>query len=136
MTSRERGTYVRGRFAWQFYHARRRFVEWNARRAGRLPPILTRPDGRTSEPRDTTEMPPLQKALWVAYLKYRPEPCSIPVSQFWCAESREYVGDASLGWARILRGQLDLRPIPGGHMSMFDNPHAEDVARELMRALS
>ncbi len=127
----DRSAFLRERLAWQFYHARRRLGEWNATRRGRSMPIYRRPDGRTSEVREVGGMSPLQKALWVAYLKYQPRPCTIRVAQFWCADSCEHTGDSSLGWARCLRGPFDAVPIPGEHLTMFDDPHVEVLASNL-----
>lgn len=134
--SEGRGEYLRERLAWQFYHARRKAGEWNAARRNQPAPVYQRPDGRTSEPRDVTEMTPLQKALWVAYLKYQPRECTVPVAQFWCDDSCLHTGDASLGWARYLRGPFVSLPIPGGHLTMFDDPHAEALAQTLGERLA
>lgn len=127
MAPEDRAPYLRERVAWQVYHARRRLGEGLAARRGRPPPIYRRPDGRTSEPRQLAEMTLLQKALWVAYLKYQPRPCTIAVAQFWCRESCEHVGDSSLGWARYLRGPLDSAPIAGDHLTLFEEPHARSL---------
>ena len=131
----ERAAYLRERVAWQIYHARKRVGYWSAERRGRPAPVYRQPDGRTSEERGASEMTLLQKALWVAYLKYQPRACTIPVAQLWCADSCERLGDSSLGWGRHLRGPLDAVPIPGEHLTLFEDPHAAPVGRALQLRL-
>lgn len=78
----------------------------------------------------------LQYTVRVCYLKYRRDHSSLPVAQLWTRESlRAEGGDASLGWAKRLRGELDTAPVPGGHTTMFEDAHVEAVARQLARAL-
>jgi thioesterase domain-containing protein len=135
MAPARRRAYLRERVEWQLYHARRRWYERIEKQFGRPAPDLERPDGRRPEVRDTSSMSPLQKALWVAYLKYQPEPCSIPVTQFWCAETCRRVEDSSLGWSRFLRGPVENVPVPGGHMTLFDEEHARILGPALQRTL-
>lgn len=135
MTPEKRQAYLRERFAWQIYHARRRLSEGLEKAFGRSPAELTRPDRRRPEARDTSNMTPLQKALWVAYLKYRPNECDIPVTQFWCAETCRRVEDSSLGWAPHLRGPVENVPVPGGHMSLFKDEHVRTLGPEVQRTL-
>ncbi|WP_411845596.1 amino acid adenylation domain-containing protein [Roseibacillus persicicus] len=41
-----------------------------------------------------------------------------------------------LGWDGYVRGQLELIPIPGEHLTIFQEPHVEDFAKELHKILS
>jgi thioesterase domain-containing protein len=78
----------------------------------------------------------LQRAIYVAYLKYEKHESSIPVAQFWCQDSLDRAGgDASLGWARYLRGELEITRLPGTHYQMFEEPNLSFVAERLARSL-
>lgn len=78
----------------------------------------------------------LEYTVRITYLKYRRDHCTLPVAQLWTQESlAAEQGDASLGWARRLRGEFETVPVPGRHDTMFDEPHVEGVARRLARAL-
>jgi acyl-CoA synthetase (AMP-forming)/AMP-acid ligase II/thioesterase domain-containing protein/acyl carrier protein len=39
------------------------------------------------------------------------------------------------GWKRLIRGKLDVRPIPGRHYEIMNQPHVRTVAAELADAL-
>ncbi len=81
-------------------------------------------------------MPFLQRAIHVVYLKYEKRESSIPVAQFWCQDSlQRAAGDASLGWARYLRGDLEIVRLPGTHYTMFKEPHVSFLAKHLAKSL-
>jgi len=78
----------------------------------------------------------LQRAIHVAYLKYKKHESSIPVAQFWNQDSLDRAGgDASLGWARYLRGEVQITRLPGTHYTMFKEPHLSFLAERLARSL-
>jgi acyl-CoA synthetase (AMP-forming)/AMP-acid ligase II/thioesterase domain-containing protein/acyl carrier protein len=43
--------------------------------------------------------------------------------------------DSHDGWKKLIRGTLDIRPIPGGHNDIMNQPHVRIVAAELADAL-
>lgn len=78
----------------------------------------------------------LEYTVRITYLKYRRDHCTLPVAQLWTQESlAAEQGDASLGWAKRLRGAFETVPVPGEHYTMFEDAHVEGVARRLARAL-
>ena len=82
------------------------------------------------------KLTPLERAIWVPYLKFLPGEYSTPVSLFWTADSRAYMmRDASLGWSRYLRGPFEAHEIPGSHLTLFDEPHVEELATSVRDAL-
>lgn len=131
----KRRAYLRERVEWQVYHARRRISEALEKRLGRTAAELKRPDGRRPDARDNSNMTPLQKALWVAYLKYQAVEYDIPVAQFWCAETCRRVEDSSLGWSRFLRGPVENIPVSGDHMTLFKREHATTLGPAVQRTL-
>jgi len=65
--------------------------------------------------------------------------------------ARPYDGDATLfkaelnawihadqhdGWHHLIKGKLEIRPIPGGHYEIVNHPHVRTLAAELSNALS
>jgi thioesterase domain-containing protein len=95
------------------------------------------------EPEDATHvtmtgrrMSQLQRAIWVAYLKYRPTGSALPVLQLRTAQSEAAAGDAALGWAPWLHGDLESARVPGEHMTLFEEPHVAELAPRLADALA
>jgi len=41
----------------------------------------------------------------------------------------------SYGWEAVVRGELEVRTVPGTHYSMLRKPNVEKLAREVERAL-
>jgi hypothetical protein len=81
--------YLKEKAGWQVRHLRTWLAAVRARLAGHPPPdALPTPE----------ELPPLQRCLWRAYLKYRPDVTTIPVAVYWTDESRGHTGDSTLGW--------------------------------------
>jgi thioesterase domain-containing protein len=77
----------------------------------------------------------LQRTVWVAYLKYKPQRIELPVLQLWTDESREAQNDPSLGFGPNLRGPLWCERIPGGHFSIWTEENLKTLAPILERAL-
>ena len=80
-------------------------------------------------------MSQLQRAIWVAYLKYRPGGSALRVVQLRTAESQTAAADASLGWGPWLTGDLETTLVPGEHFTMFDEPFVGVLAQQLAAAL-
>jgi thioesterase domain-containing protein len=124
--------YLRERARWQI----RPHVERLRRSLGRRASTRrARPASTGDEAEVRREKPPLMRAIWIAYLKYRPRPIRLPVLQLWCEESRDHVDDATLGWAPHLRGPMECVPVPGSHFTLFDEPHVAALAARLDDAL-
>lgn len=81
------------------------------------------------------EMPMLTRAVWVAYVKYRPEPFTLPVSLYWSEGSRRRKGDTGLGWTPWLRGPLEIQPVDGDHTTLMSAAHAPALAAHIARSL-
>jgi len=81
-------------------------------------------------------MSQLQRAIWVAYLKYRPGGSALPVLQLRTAQSEAAAADATLGWGPWLHGDLESALVPGEHMTMFEEPHVGVLAGRLAAALA
>lgn len=80
-------------------------------------------------------MSQLQRAIWVAYLKYRPTGSVLPVLQLRTAQSEAKAADATLGWGPWLHGDLESARVPGKHMTMFEEPFVAELAPRLAAAL-
>lgn len=114
----ERRAYVGDRIRYRMD----RYGKRTRRALSRTPP----PGARRKRKR--TDIGPLRRAVWVAYLQYRPPPSTLPVAQMWTEESREATGDVSLGWSVFLRGPLYVEHVPGNHSSMFAEPYVTTLA--------
>ena len=78
----------------------------------------------------------LQRTIWVSYRKYRPTRSEFPVLLLRTAKTQAESGDASLGWAPHLDGDLRSVLVPGDHFTMFEEPNVQVVARALASALA
>jgi thioesterase domain-containing protein len=78
----------------------------------------------------------LQRTIWVSYRKYRPTRSDFPVLLIRTAETQAESGDASLGWAPHLEGEIRSVLVPGNHFTMFEEPNVGVVARALASALA
>jgi amino acid adenylation domain-containing protein len=65
---------------------------------------------------------------------YRPQPIDINAVVFVAEDqlSPEKVGQ---GWSQVVRGKLDIQPIPGTHQTMFTRPSVLILAEEMLRRL-
>jgi len=120
LPSSERRAYVMDRVRYRTARYGRR---WTRRLTGRG----RRP--RRRQPR--RNIGTLRRAVWVAYLKYRPPPSTLPVAQLWTEDSRDATGDISLGWSLFLHGALYTEAVPGNHESMFAEPNVAGMASRL-----
>ena len=93
------------------------------------------PDGQSFVKPGGKKVPYLMRAISVSYLKYRATESTIPIAQYWCADSRAAVGDASLGWAKIHSGEFESVRVPGSHWTLFNEPHVATLADRLARSL-
>jgi phthiocerol/phenolphthiocerol synthesis type-I polyketide synthase D len=137
----KRREYLRGR--WE--RRRRKLAERAERIRDRLG--LAKPQAPTPvrgfDPTDGSyvtvtgeRIPLLQRTIWVSYRKYRPTRSDFPVLLLRTAKTQAESGDASLGWAPHLGGNLRSVLVPGDHFTMFEPPNVQVVARELASALA
>jgi thioesterase domain-containing protein len=71
----------------------------------------------------------LSHAVQSTFVRYRPRPFDRPVHLFSTQFSlRYYPGDVELGWGQWLTGEFEVRPISGGHWSMYEEPHLAELA--------
>src|SRR5262249_59952636 len=61
---------------------------------------------------------------------YRPEPCDTPMLLFRSRIhlERGWFHDPQLGWGPVARGGLTVHEMPGGHSTMFLEPHVQRLA--------
>ncbi len=81
-------------------------------------------------------MPQLQRAIWVAYLKYRPVGSALRVVQLRTVESQTAAADVTLGWAPWLSGDVESTLLPGEHFTMFQEPFVAELGQRLVAALA
>ena len=78
----------------------------------------------------------LQRAIHVAYLKYRSHPTSLPIALLRTHESMERAGDdPALGWWPLARGRFSVEQVEGTHWTIFDPEHIARLAPQVDRAL-
>jgi thioesterase domain-containing protein len=105
-------------------------------RRGQPAPQLTAAEQQNHVTMTGHKMPQLQRAIWVAYLKYRPTGSSLRVVQFRTAESHTAAGEVMLGWGPWLSGDVESALLPGEHFTMFNEPHVAVLAQRLEDVLA
>jgi thioesterase domain-containing protein/acyl carrier protein len=66
---------------------------------------------------------------------YRAQPYDGDATLFKCELYAWAHADQHNGWKKLIRGNLDIRPIPGGHYEIMTQPHVRTIAKELAAAL-
>ncbi len=138
---RERLAYLRKRAARRVEKLASRWNRLRGRSASRSEVVSAVAPG--SAPEEATHvtmtgrrMSQLQRAIWVAYLKYRPGGSALPVLQLRTLQSEANATDALLGWGPWLHGDLESALVPGEHLTMFEEPHVALLAERLSAALA
>jgi acetoacetyl-CoA synthetase len=76
-----------------------------------------------------------QRLAHQAFLNYRPGPYSGDVLLLRAKEQFEWMQFARQlplgGWARVVKGKLEVKDIPGNHLAMLLDPHAGVVAQRV-----
>lgn len=67
---------------------------------------------------------------------YIPKPYPGRVTLFRAVDSYLAPGNPDMGWSNLAGGGLDLHYVPGGHSSMYDEPHAAVLAEKLKACLT
>jgi amino acid adenylation domain-containing protein len=93
--------------------------------------IVARFAGRA--PSSNGSEPPAIPSAWMRNLRaieeaYDPPRYSGRVVAYTTAENRRYTGYATLGWHRYVDGTLEVRRVPGDHVSMLLEPNVDVVA--------
>jgi thioesterase domain-containing protein len=140
-SARERLAYLHGRVARRGEKLASRWSRLRGLLAGRGQPPALPAEGDTLadagfETMTGHQMSQLKRAIWVAYLKYRPAGSALRVVQLRTAESQEAAGDASLGWGPWLNGDVESRLVPGEHFTVFHEPFVVALAQRLGDALA
>jgi thioesterase domain-containing protein len=79
----------------------------------------------------------LQRAIHVAYLKYRSHPTVLPIALLRTEESMLRSGDdPALGWWPLARGRFSVEQVAGTHWTIFDPDHIHTLAPQVDRVLS
>ena len=82
-------------------------------------------------------MAALESILHVASARYQPPPYPGRVVIFQAAERpRGSHWDLQLGWRQLVKGPLEVCDVPGGHESMFQEPHVQVMAARMRECLS
>jgi thioesterase domain-containing protein/acyl carrier protein len=67
---------------------------------------------------------------------YRAQPYDGDVTLFKCERSARTPADAHDGWHKLVRGNLEIRPIPGTHHEIVNQPYVPTLAAELADTLA
>ncbi|MET0395341.1 MAG: amino acid adenylation domain-containing protein, partial [Longimicrobiaceae bacterium] len=74
-----------------------------------------------------------------AMFAYRPEGYGGDVTLLRAAGKNKLMnrlfGKKAYGWEQVVRGELEVRTVPGTHYTMMRTPHVEKLAREVERAI-
>jgi thioesterase domain-containing protein len=136
-SARERLAYLRGRAARRgekFLNRATRLRErWERRNQ---PALKAEADDGAHRTMTGHTMPQLQRAIWVAYLKYRPVGSSLRVVQLRTLESQTAAADVMLGWSPWLNGDVESTLLPGEHFNIFQEPFVAVMAERLQAALA
>jgi acyl-coenzyme A synthetase/AMP-(fatty) acid ligase/thioesterase domain-containing protein/acyl carrier protein len=68
---------------------------------------------------------------------YKPRPYGGDATLFKAEQRHAWThADAHDGWFELIKGKLEIRPIPGGHYEIVRQPHVQELAAELSDALN
>jgi acyl-CoA synthetase (AMP-forming)/AMP-acid ligase II/thioesterase domain-containing protein/acyl carrier protein len=67
---------------------------------------------------------------------YRAQPYDGNATLFKCERSARTPADAHDGWYKLVKGKLEIRPIPGTHHEIVNQPYVPSLAEELAEALN
>ena len=82
-------------------------------------------------------MEPIAKTHYRALFEYQPEPYDGGITLFKSrARPLMWPGDRLLGWEQMVRGNIDLRVVPGDHYSFLHEPHVRKLAEAVRSSLS
>jgi aspartate racemase len=74
---------------------------------------------------------------WRAMQAYRPRPFGGRITLFKAIiDSDKVEWPADYGWSSVSRGGIDIIPIPGRHLTLFDSGHVLTLAMELKTSIS
>jgi thioesterase domain-containing protein len=83
-----------------------------------------------------SDMPFRQKAIWIAYLKYRPTTLDLRALIMFTDESLRRAGnDRCLGWGQALVGPIVTRRVPGDHFTVIDPENVGPIAEAIAEAI-
>ena len=68
--------------------------------------------------------------------RYVPNRYQGPITLLWAKERPVGSTDRRLGWRDLATGGLDVRAVPGDHLSMMTEPHVRVLAQELQACLN
>ena len=75
------------------------------------------------------------RMLWIASLAYRARPFRGQVVLFRSETAREHYLDSSFGWSDVTAKRIDIRDLPGTHVSMLQEPNVKVVAEQIRECL-
>jgi amino acid adenylation domain-containing protein len=102
---------------------------------GKLASLL-KPSPRGARNGEESQITRAVRTVWEANLiasaRYEPKPYNGRVTIFWARES--YINSTHrfrLGWSTLAPDKLEFRIIPGTHITMFEEPNVQVLAREM-----
>ena len=93
------------------------------------------PDPDSAESTNPPLLTPLRKAIYVAWLKYEPQPMPVDAVLLWCDDSCDDLGEVTLGWGPLWTGPLRLRRVGAKHFTVFREPALTSVAEAMVEFL-
>jgi thioesterase domain-containing protein len=63
--------------------------------------------------------------------RYKPSPFSGKTTIYRTVATTRHTGSSTLGWDRHVRGPIETRRVPGGHVSVLLDPNVQVVAKEM-----
>jgi thioesterase domain-containing protein/acyl carrier protein len=85
----------------------------------------------TEEDREQADTDRWMRNLLLIEQRYDPPMWSGNVTLYVTSEMARYTGSPTNGWARYVEGSLEVRRVPGGHLSMLLEPNVGVVARSM-----
>jgi amino acid adenylation domain-containing protein len=79
---------------------------------------------------------PVEEAFLRARSNYNPELYNGGAILFTTKDSDFYSPDRTLGWGKVIEGNLEVRRLPGNHDNLLDHPQLEVLVQELANAIN
>jgi thioesterase domain-containing protein len=79
---------------------------------------------------------PVEEAFLRARSNYNPELYNGSAILFTTKDSDFYSPDRTLGWGKVIEGNLEVRRLPGNHDNLLDHPQLEVLVQELANAIN
>jgi thioesterase domain-containing protein/acyl carrier protein len=106
--------------------------EWGAFLQGRADALWKRLGMQLWPHRPGFHNVPMERPMLAAAARHQTQPIDVALLVLRCVAPESLAKDQTAqSWARLARGGISVRSIPGGHVQMFDEPHVTDFAQVL-----